>query len=194
MVVCKPHMLMTSPSYSYGWVKPTYVISGVPYYPEISLMIPLFSIDEVCHVCRKVCLDTFRERVIHCTNLSSFKWWHDLVRDVMFDIFWRVVVSVRRRRLWIFLLTHMMGRSTLRLANVLVYGWIRRKHVCVDLTWVSPLVWVKTSDFTVVQTALKVASSKVVKHEKTCFNNQHVFILFVFNTFDFLAPKIIDFL
>jgi hypothetical protein len=31
---------------------------------------------------------------------------------------------------------------------------------------------------------------KMTKHEKTYFDNQHVFILFIFDTFDFLAPKI----
>jgi len=37
------------------------------------LMIPLFSIDEVCPVCRKVCLDTFGEHAVHCKELPDFK-------------------------------------------------------------------------------------------------------------------------
>jgi hypothetical protein len=32
-------------------------------------------------------------------------------------------------------------------------------------------------------------SSKIVKYEKTCSDNQYFFISFVFNTFDFLIPK-----
>jgi hypothetical protein len=43
-------------------------------------------------------------------------------------------------------------------------------------------------DFTVGRAALKAASSKMVKHETTCSNNQHVFILFSFDTFGFLTP------
>jgi hypothetical protein len=39
------------------------------------------------------------------------------------------------------------GRSTLRPADVLVYGWIGGKHACVDLTGVSPLVGLRTRDF-----------------------------------------------
>jgi hypothetical protein len=42
--------------------------------------------------------------------------------------------------------------------------------------------------------ALKVASSKMVKHEKTSSGNQHVFIPFAFDTFVFLAPKTINLL
>jgi len=41
---------------------------------------------------------------------------------------------------------------------------------------------------------LKVVSSKVDKHEKTCSDNQHAFIPFVFDTFGFLAPEIVDLL
>jgi hypothetical protein len=57
------------------------------------------------------------------------------------------------------------GRSTLRLADVLVYWWLRGKHACVDLTGVSPLVRLTTGKFTVGQAVLKVASSIVAKHE-----------------------------
>jgi hypothetical protein len=39
---------------------------------------------------------------------------------------------------------------------------------------------------------LKVASNKMTKHEKACSDNQHVFISFVFDTFDFLALEVVD--
>jgi len=44
------------------------------------------------------------------------------------------------------------------------------------------------------QTTLKAASSKVVKHEKSCSDNQHVFISFAFDTFGFLTPEGVDLL
>jgi len=46
------------------------------------LIISLFSIDEVCPVYRKACLDTFGEHAIHCKELLDFKYIHDIVRDV----------------------------------------------------------------------------------------------------------------
>jgi hypothetical protein len=49
-------------------------------------------------------------------------------------------------------------------------------------------------DFTVGQAAFKTASSKVVKHERACSENQHVFIPFSFDTFGFLAPETVDIL
>lgn len=44
--------------------------------------------------------------------------------------------------------------------------------------WGSSMVGLKIRCFTMRQTGFKTASSKVVKHEKTYFNNQHVFIHF----------------
>ncbi|MCI06960.1 auxilin-like protein, partial [Trifolium medium] len=63
------------------------------------------------------------------------------------------------------------GRSTLRPADVMVYGWVGGNH-----------------------TAVKAASSKVVKHEKTCSDNKHAFIPFAFDTFGFLAPEVVSLL
>jgi len=62
------------------------------------LMIPLYPIDEVCTICRKACLDTFGEYVIHCKELPGFKYKHDFVRDmnVLFDIFRRAGVLMKK--------------------------------------------------------------------------------------------------
>nr|GEZ43871.1 zinc finger, BED-type [Tanacetum cinerariifolium] len=86
------------------------------------------------------------------------------------------------------------GRSTLGPANVLVFGWVGGKHACVDLTGVSPPVGLSSRGFIAGQAALKAASGKVTKHEKACIENQHVFILFAFDTFGFLAPEAVELL
>jgi len=158
------------------------------------LMISLFPIDEVCLVCRKTCLETFGEHAVHCKELPGFKYKHDFVRDVLFDIFRRAGISVKKEEPVNFLTDPLDKRSTLGHADVMVYGWVGGKHVCVDLTGVSPLVGLGVGPFTVGQATLKVASSKVAKHEKTCSDNQHTFIPFAFDTFDFLAPEAVDLL
>jgi len=158
------------------------------------LMIPLFPIDEVCPVCRKACLDIFGEHAVHCKELPGFKYKHDFVRDVLFDIFKRAEISVKKEAPVNFLTDPLDRRSTLRHADVMVYGWVSGKHACVDLTGVSPLVGLGVGPFTVGQTALKAALSKVAKHEKACSDNQHAFIPFTFDTFGFLAPEAVDLL
>jgi hypothetical protein len=76
----------------------------------------------------------------------------------------------------------------------MVYGWVGGKHACVCLTRVSPLVELGVETFTVGQTTINAASSKVVKHEKTYSNNQHAFIPFAFDTFGFLALETVSLL
>jgi len=60
---------------------------------------------------------------------------HDFVRDAIFDIFMRTRVSLKKE-------THVNfdsqdRRSTLKPTNVMMYGCIGEKHVCVDLIGVS---------------------------------------------------------
>jgi len=83
------------------------------------LMIPLFPIDEVCPVCRKACLNTFGEHTVHCKELPGFKYRYDFVRDVLFDIFRRAEVLVKKEASMNFLTDPLDRRSTLRPADVM---------------------------------------------------------------------------
>ncbi|KAL8233842.1 hypothetical protein R6Q59_019942 [Mikania micrantha] len=86
------------------------------------------------------------------------------------------------------------GRSTLRPADILVFGWAGGKHACVDLTGVSPLVGLRDTGFVARQGVLRAESGKIAKHEKACAENQHAFIPFAFDTFGSLAPDAATFL
>ncbi|MFS7975619.1 hypothetical protein Hanom_Chr10g00882701 [Helianthus anomalus] len=88
-----------------------------------------------------------------------------------------------------FLTDLMEGRSTLRPADLLVFGWAGGKHACVDLTGVSPLAVLKESGFVARQAIRKAKSKKVDKHAKACADNQHAFVPFAFDTFGSLAPE-----
>jgi spore germination protein GerM len=46
-------------------------------------------------------------------------------------------------------------------------------------------------DLTMGRTTLKVVSSKMDKHEKTCSNSQHIH---AFDTFGFLVPEVVNLL
>ncbi|MFS7909077.1 putative exostosin [Helianthus anomalus] len=109
------------------------------------LMIPLFQVAEVCPVCHKACLDSFGERAVHCRELPGFKYRHDLVRDVLFDIFRCAGIFAKKETPVNFLTDPLEGRSTLRPADILVLGCVGGKHACVDLTRISPLVGIGSS-------------------------------------------------
>nr|GEY15672.1 auxilin-like protein [Tanacetum cinerariifolium] len=106
----------------------------------------------------------------------------------------RVGISAKKEAPVNFLTDPSDRRSILRPADVLVFGWVGGKHTCVDLTKVSPLVGLSGKSFTVGRAALKTASCKVTKHEKVCIKNQHVFIIFAFDTFGFLAHEAVELL
>ncbi|GJR20683.1 reverse transcriptase domain-containing protein [Tanacetum coccineum] len=105
-------------------------------------------VDAICPVCRKTCLDSFGEHAVHCKELTEFKYRHDMVRDVFFDICRCAGISANKEAPVNFLTDPSDGRSTLRPADVLVFGWVGGKHACVDLIGVSPLVGLSSRDFT----------------------------------------------
>ncbi|KAJ0925676.1 putative exostosin [Helianthus annuus] len=158
------------------------------------LMIPMYPEDETCPICRKACMDKYGEHAVHCKELPGFKYRHDWVRDVLGDILRRAGISAKKEAPVNFLTDPMEGRSTLRPADLLVFGWAGGKHACVDLTGVSPLVGLRENGFVAGLAARKAESKKVDKHAKACAENQHVFIPFAFDTFGFLALEAINFL
>ncbi|GJW40259.1 hypothetical protein Tco_0066104 [Tanacetum coccineum] len=76
------------------------------------LMIPLFPVDAICPFYHKACLDSFGEHAVHCKELPSFKYRHDMVMDVLFDICRRVGISVKKEAHVNFLTDLSDGRST----------------------------------------------------------------------------------
>ena len=159
-----------------------------------NLMIPLFSIDEVCPIFHRVCLDIFGEHVVHCKELPGFMSRCDFVRDVLFDIFRRVGVSVKKEALMNFPTNPLDRRSTLRPADVMVYGWVERKYACVDLIEVSTLAGLEVGTFFGWTDCPKSCVKQKGKHDRAYSDNQHAFIPLVLDTFGFLAPEVVDLL
>nr|GEY11054.1 putative exostosin-like protein [Tanacetum cinerariifolium] len=150
--------------------------------------------EDISHLLFRCPMASDIHRLICRWELPGFKYRHDLVRDVLYDVLKRAGISSKKEAPVNFLTDPLEGRSTLRPADILVFGWAGGKHACVDLTGVSPLVGFRENGFVAGQAALKAESSKVAKHEKACLENQHVFIPFAFDTFGFLAPETEKFL
>nr|GEX77533.1 leucine-rich repeat protein [Tanacetum cinerariifolium] len=80
-----------------------------------------------------------------------------MVKEVFFDIHRRAEISVKKEAPVNFLTDSSDERSTLRPADVLVFGWVEGKHACVNLTVVSHLVGLSSRGFIADQAALKAA-------------------------------------
>jgi hypothetical protein len=96
------------------------------------LMIPLFPKDGVCLACLKVCLDTFEEHAVHCRELLGFKYMHDLIRYVLFDIFRRAWISVKKKASVNFLTDHMKEDR----------HFVQRMFWCIDGYVRNMFVWI----------------------------------------------------
>ena len=116
------------------------------------------------------------------------------MQDVLWDILRRAGISAKKEAPVNFLTDPTEGRSTLRPANLLVFGWAGGKHACVDLTGVSPLAGLRDNGFVAEQAMKRAETKKVEKHAKACEENQHVFVPLAFDTFGSLAPEAIRFL
>nr|GEX90555.1 putative reverse transcriptase domain-containing protein [Tanacetum cinerariifolium] len=64
------------------------------------------------------CFDSFGEHAVHCKKLSRFKYRHDMVRDILFDICRCAGISAKKEAPVNFLTDPSDGRSTLRPADV----------------------------------------------------------------------------
>nr|GEV86581.1 reverse transcriptase domain, reverse transcriptase zinc-binding domain protein [Tanacetum cinerariifolium] len=96
--------------------------------------------DMEVHFDMTACLDSFGEHAVHCKELTGFKYRHDMVRDVLFDVCRRAGISAKETH--VNFLTGMLdGRSILKPADILIFEWVRGKHSCVDLTGFL-LIWV----------------------------------------------------
>jgi len=107
-------------------------ISSIEYHTILRyrLIFPLFPIDEVCHVFLKAYIDTFREHAFHCKELRGFKYMHDFVRDVLFNVFRWAEVSMKKEAPVSFLSDPLDGTSTLRPTYVMVYVGRRKTCMC----------------------------------------------------------------
>jgi len=143
-------------------------------------------------VCHKAWLGIFGEHIVHCKELSSIKYIHDFIRDIFFDIFKRVGVSMKKKAHVTFLTNSLDRRSTLKHTDVMLYIWVEGKHACVDLTEGFTTCGIRCRAFYDRTGNPKSCVKKMSKHEKTCSHNQHVFIPFSFDIFCFLAPEVVD--
>lgn len=78
----------------------------------------LFLVDEVCPICRKTCFDIFGEHAVHYREFVGFKYRHDFIRDVMFNIFWWDEVSLKKE---VFVKFFTDPQNRISAINVLVY-------------------------------------------------------------------------
>lgn len=77
-------------------------------------MILILPIDEICSIFCKTCLDTFEDYAVHCKELSNFKYRYEVVINVLFNVYHRVDIFVKKEAVLNFLTDLLDERSTFR--------------------------------------------------------------------------------
>lgn len=120
-------------------------------------------------MCKTSRLDAFGDHTSHCRHYPCFKYKHDHVREILFDVVLRAGMSLKKETHVNFLKDPKGGWSTLP-TDFLIYNWSGDKHACVDLTSLSS-GGLGNGAFEVGQTAISAASTKIEKHEGACTAN-----------------------
>ncbi|KAL5714646.1 hypothetical protein ACHQM5_016578 [Ranunculus cassubicifolius] len=153
------------------------------------LMIPLFREGTMCPSCHVRTLDCWGDHALQCGHGIGFKFRHDLVRDILFDIMWRCGLTVQKEAK-VGCLT-LSDSPALRPADILIRNW-DGKDMCVDVTGCSPMVGLGQGVFVAGKGAELAANKKRVKHEQNCIDNGFGFLPFAFDTFGCLDGLALD--
>lgn len=81
---------------------------------------------------------------IYYKGIVDFKYRHNFVRNVLFDIFRMDRVCVKKETLVKLLTEPYEGQLIFKLADIFVYEWVGEKYAFVDLTRVSLLLGLRT--------------------------------------------------
>jgi hypothetical protein len=129
----------------------------------------------------------------YCPWFKCYLKFIGFVMNVLCDIFKHVGIFVKKEASVNFSTNLQKGILMLRFANILVYGWIWGYICLCGFDWNLSTCGIEDGRFYCGQTSFKVASSKIVKYEKTCSDNQYAFITSMFDTFGFLSHMLLIF-
>ncbi|GJU69332.1 hypothetical protein Tco_1255591 [Tanacetum coccineum] len=125
--------------------------------------IPLFSVPKQCSACSRVFTGyIYGDHVVSCTGIIGIKHRHNVVRDTLIDIYFRLRISAGKE------VDIGLGGGRdkpLRPADMLLYSWDKGLDVCVDLTGSSPLTQTGLTDFVPGRAVMDAAHRKRVKYE-----------------------------
>ncbi|GKB29746.1 hypothetical protein Tco_0869147 [Tanacetum coccineum] len=104
--------------------------------------------------------DIYGDHVVSCVGIICIKHCHNVVRDTLFDIYYRSGIPV----------------------DMLLYSYDGGLDVYVDLTGSSPLTQTGMADFAPGRAVINVAQRKRIKYEAKCVTIGYGFLPFSFSS------------
>lgn len=154
------------------------------------LGIPFFEEDGVCPSCSSA-MDKFGDHAVHCKNDLGLKFRHDLLREIIADICYRLGVPARKE---VDLGLISDNGSGIIPADIMVYNWDNGRDVYFVVTVVSPFTVNGVRSFVPGQAIDKAVSLKRKKYLEKCNARGFGFGSLAFTTLGGLGDETIDFL
>nr|GEZ34997.1 hypothetical protein [Tanacetum cinerariifolium] len=117
------------------------------------------------------------------------KFRHNLVRDILGDICFKVGIMVRNEAPMGFL-SH--DGKDLRPADLLLFIWLQGKDACMDVTGISPFAGMGANSWAPVVALHNAVENKKRKYVSICEDNRYKFIPFAFSTFGEFDMEALD--
>ena len=131
------------------------------------------------------------DHVVHCSSDIDVKFRHNLVRDMLVDIYCKVGISVRKKASMGF---YPETGKNLRPTGILLFNWLHGKDACVDVTGGSPFVGAGVSSWGSGISLANAEERKRKKYTSKCKENGYKFISIAFSTFGELGKDALDML
>ena len=131
------------------------------------------------------------DHAVHCFSEVGVKFRHNLVRDMLLDIYCRVGISVRKKAPVGF--SSEAGKVH-RPADLLLFNWLQGKDAYVAVTGGSPFAGTRVSSWVPSVSLANAAERKRKKYTTKYEENSYKFILFTFSTFEELGKDALELL
>ena len=131
------------------------------------------------------------DHVVHCSSEVGVKFRHNLVWDMLVDIYCKSGVFVSKEEPLGFLSE---AGKDVRPVNLLLFNWFHGKDSCVDVTRGSPFAGTKVSSWATSASLANAAERKRKKYTTKCEENGYKFIQFAFSSLGELGEDALDLL
>nr|GEZ97617.1 hypothetical protein [Tanacetum cinerariifolium] len=153
------------------------------------LSVPMFSEGSVCPSCNAHQMDQWGDHAVHCCSKVGVKFRHNLVCDILVDIFFNVGIMVRKEAPMGFL-SH--DGKDLRHADLILFNWLQGKDACLDVTGISPFAGTGANSWALGVALHNAVEKKKRKYASICVDNGYKFMPFAFSTFGEFDTEALD--
>ncbi|GJV44923.1 putative reverse transcriptase domain-containing protein [Tanacetum coccineum] len=134
----------------------------------------------LCPSCNVHQMGQWGDHAVHCSSEVGVKFRHNLVRDILVDIYSKAGIMVRKEAPMGFL---SKDGNDLQPTDRLLLNWLQGKDAFLDVTCFSPFAGMGANSWSPGVALHNAVEKKKRKYASKCIDNRYKFIPFAFSTF-----------